>query len=58
MEAAAQEDAASPHRRREEWLRRLAVAALLALTAYLYLSRPDEPPRRPRPPIPAVPAPR
>jgi hypothetical protein len=58
MEAAAQEDAASPHRRREEWLRRLAVAALLALTAYLYLSRPDEPPRRPRPPIPAAPAPR
>jgi len=53
MDAAAREDAASPHRRREDWLRRLAVAALLALTAYLYLSRPDEPPRRPRPPIPA-----
>jgi hypothetical protein len=58
MEAAAREDAASPHRRREEWLRRLAVAALLALTAYLYLSRPEEPPRRPRPPAPAAPAPR
>lgn len=54
MDAAAREDAASPHRRREDWLRRLAVAALLALTAYLYLSRPEEPPRRPRPPIPAT----
>lgn len=58
MEAAALEDAASPQRRREEWLRRLAVAALLALTAYLYLTRPEEPPRRPRPAIPAAPAPR
>lgn len=56
MEAAAREDAASPHRRREDWLRRLAVAALLALTAYLYLSRPQEPPRRPRPPVPGTPA--
>ncbi|WP_223755091.1 hypothetical protein [Myxococcus sp. RHSTA-1-4] len=55
MEAAAREDAASPHRRREDWLRRLAVAALLALTAYLYLSRPEEPPRRPRPPVHTTP---
>lgn len=55
MEAAARDDAASPRRRREDWLRRLAVAALLALTAYLYLSRPEEPPRRPRPPVPVVP---
>jgi hypothetical protein len=47
LESAARDDAASPHRRREDWLRRLAVAALLALTAYLYLSRPEEPPRRP-----------
>lgn len=58
MDAAAREDAASPHRRREDWLRRLAVAALLALTAYLYLSRPEEPPRRPHPPIPATRDPR
>lgn len=56
MEAMVRQDAVSPHRRREEWLRRLAVAALLALTAYLYLSRPEEPPRRPRPPLPAAPA--
>jgi hypothetical protein len=56
MDAAASADAASPQRRREDWLRRLAVAALLALTAYLYMSREEEPPRRPRPPIPATPA--
>lgn len=49
LEAAARAEADAPHRRREEWLRRLAVAALLALTAYLYLSRPEEPPRRPPP---------
>ncbi|MCP3145160.1 hypothetical protein [Pyxidicoccus xibeiensis] len=58
LELASREDAASPHRRREEWLRRLAVAALLALTAYLYLSRPEEPPRRQRPPVRSAPAPR
>ncbi|WP_343073313.1 hypothetical protein [Pyxidicoccus fallax] len=56
MEAAAREDAASPGRRREDLLRRLAVAALLALTAYLYLSRADEPPRRPNPPVHTTPA--
>lgn len=50
LEAATREDQASPVRQREDWMRRLAVAALLALTAYLYLSRPEEPPRRPRPP--------
>ncbi|MFY1832210.1 hypothetical protein ACN47A_40315 [Myxococcus fulvus] len=47
LEAATQEDQASPQRRREDWMRRLAVMALLALTAYLYLSRPEEPARRP-----------
>lgn len=47
MEAAEREEALSPRRHREEWLRRLVVAALLALTAYLYWTRPDEPPARP-----------
>jgi len=51
MEATARAELESPTRRREEWLRRLAVAALLALTAYLYLSRPEEPSRRPRAPV-------
>lgn len=56
LAAVAREEAESPHRRREEWVRRLAVAALLALTAYLYLSRPAEPSRRPPPrPAPAAP---
>lgn len=50
LEAATREDQASPVRQREDWMRRLAVAALLALTAWLYLSRPEDPPRRPRPP--------
>ncbi|WP_342374699.1 hypothetical protein NVS55_25560 [Myxococcus stipitatus] len=50
MEAATQEEQASPRRRREDWMRKLAVAALLALTAYLYLSRPQEPSRPPPPP--------
>lgn len=44
---AAQADADSPARAREEWLRRLAVAALLALTAWLYWTRPQEPEPRP-----------
>ncbi|RYZ37483.1 MAG: hypothetical protein EOO71_27845 [Myxococcaceae bacterium] len=44
---AAQVEADSPGRAREEWLRRLAVAALLALTAWLYWSRPPEPEPRP-----------
>ncbi|RKG80932.1 hypothetical protein D7W79_06810, partial [Corallococcus exercitus] len=37
---AAEDDANSPGRAREDWLRKLAVAALLALTAWLYWSRP------------------
>ncbi|NOK19236.1 hypothetical protein [Corallococcus carmarthensis] len=44
---AAEADAESPGRAREEWLRRLAVAALLALTAWLYWIRPPEPEPRP-----------
>jgi hypothetical protein len=52
LEAAEREEANSPRRRREEWLRRLAVAVLLALTAYLYWSRPTEPPARPVYPVP------
>ncbi|CAM4473031.1 hypothetical protein HJC10_28385 [Corallococcus exiguus] len=47
LDKAAQADADSPGRAREEWLRRLAVAALLALTAWLYWSRPPEPEPRP-----------
>lgn len=45
--AAEREEADSPRRHREDWLRRLAIAALLALTAYLYWTRPAEPPARP-----------
>jgi hypothetical protein len=52
LEAAEREEADSPRRRREEWLRRLVVAALLALTAYLYWTRPAEPPTRPVYPVP------
>ncbi|MCE9672794.1 hypothetical protein LY474_33810 [Myxococcus stipitatus] len=55
LEAATQADLASPQRQREDWLRRLAVTALLALTAYLYLSRPEEPPRPA--PSPTAPSP-
>jgi hypothetical protein len=47
QEAAERAEADSPRRRRDEWLRRIAVAVLLALTAYLYWSRPAEPPARP-----------
>jgi hypothetical protein len=47
LEEAARADAESPKRRREDWLRRLAVAALLALTAWLYWTRPPEPTPRP-----------
>ena len=47
LQAAEREDENSPARRREDWLRRLAVLALLALTAYLYFTRPpEEPPAR------------
>ncbi|AEI68166.1 hypothetical protein LILAB_31425 [Corallococcus macrosporus] len=57
LEAAEQESRASPRRRREEWLRRLAVALLLGLTAWLYLSKSEEPavPRQ-RPPVHKAPA--
>ncbi|MBU8896624.1 hypothetical protein DRW03_23655 [Corallococcus sp. H22C18031201] len=44
---AARSDAESPKRRREDWLRRLAVLALLAITAWLYWTRPAEPTPRP-----------
>ncbi|MBJ6763965.1 hypothetical protein JGU66_24600 [Myxococcaceae bacterium JPH2] len=44
---AARADAESPKRRREDWLRRLAVLALLAVTAWLYWTRPPEPTPRP-----------
>lgn len=40
LQAAEQEEESSPARQREDWLRRLAVLALLALTAYLYFTRP------------------
>ncbi|HYH97214.1 hypothetical protein [Hyalangium sp.] len=36
-------EAASPHRKREELIRRLAVGLLLALAAYFYLKRPPAP---------------
>ncbi|XXF80574.1 hypothetical protein P2318_12735 [Myxococcaceae bacterium GXIMD 01537] len=51
-EATEREEADSPRRHREEWIRRIAVAALLALTAYLYLTRPAEPQSRPVYPVP------
>lgn len=50
LEAAEREEERSPRRQREDWLRRLAVLALLALTVWLYLHRPPEPPERPVPP--------
>jgi hypothetical protein len=40
LQAAEQEEENSPARRREDGLRRLAVLVLVALTAYLYFSRP------------------
>ena len=47
LQAAERADEDSPARRREDWLRRLAVLALLGLTAYLYFTRPpEEPPAR------------
>lgn len=56
LEAAEREARASPQRRREEWLRRLAVAALLAMTAWLYLSKPGGPSEpRQRPPVHTTP---
>ncbi|WP_043428392.1 hypothetical protein [Cystobacter fuscus] len=51
LQAAEREEENSPRRRREDVLRRLAVLALLALTAWLYFNRPvEEPPKRPIPP--------
>lgn len=51
LQAAEREEEDSPRRRREDVLRRLAVLALLALTAWLYFNRPvEEPPKRPIPP--------
>jgi hypothetical protein len=47
LDAAEREEENSPRRRRQDLLRRLAVAVLLALTAYLYWTRPAEPPARP-----------
>ncbi|MGZ3459385.1 MAG: hypothetical protein ACXU86_12885, partial [Archangium sp.] len=47
LEAAEREEEDSPKGRREDWLRRLAVLALLGLTAYLYCNRPEEPRERP-----------
>jgi hypothetical protein len=40
LETAEREEAASPRRRREDFLRRLAVGLLLALAAYFYWTRP------------------
>ncbi|WNG35949.1 hypothetical protein F0U61_21465 [Archangium violaceum] len=50
LEAAEHEEEDSPKRQREDWLRKLAVLALLGLTAYLYCNRPEErpPPVQPR----------
>ena len=47
LQAAERAEEDSPKRRREDWLRRLAVLALLGLTAYLYLHRTEEPQERP-----------
>ncbi|WP_324965625.1 hypothetical protein [Archangium sp.] len=46
LEAAEREEVDSPKGQREDWLRRLAVLALLGLTAYLYCNRPEEAPER------------
>ncbi|HEX8438139.1 hypothetical protein [Archangium sp.] len=52
LEAAEREEEASPSRTREDWLRKLAVLALLGLTGYLYCNRPEAPPERPVQPRP------
>ncbi len=41
LEAAEREQEESPKGQREDWLRRLAVLALLGLTAFLYCNRPE-----------------
>ncbi|MBF5045510.1 hypothetical protein FGE12_24090 [Aggregicoccus sp. 17bor-14] len=46
LAAAEEQELRSPQHRRNEWLRRLAVALLLALTAWYTLHRPPEPPAR------------
>ncbi|MDY7233206.1 hypothetical protein [Hyalangium rubrum] len=43
LEAIESEETASPRRRREDFLRRLAVALLLAVAAYFYWAQPREP---------------
>lgn len=53
LEQLEQEEARSPHRQREEWLRRLAVLLLVALTAWLYWTRPPEEPGKPPPLAPS-----
>ncbi|MCY1079715.1 hypothetical protein [Archangium lansingense] len=42
LEAAEREQEESPKGQRADWLRRLAVLALLGLTAFLYCNRPEE----------------
>lgn len=46
LEAAEREQEESQKGQREEWLRKLAVAALLVLTAFLYCNRAEETPER------------
>ncbi|MFE8600082.1 hypothetical protein [Archangium violaceum] len=46
LEAAEREQEESRKGQREEWLRKLAVAALLVLTAFLYCNRSEETPER------------
>lgn len=46
LEAAEREQEESPKGQREDWVRRLAVMALLALTAFLYCNRAEETPER------------
>ncbi|WP_257462377.1 hypothetical protein [Archangium lipolyticum] len=47
LETTEREEETSPKRQREDWLRKLAVLALLGLTAYMYCNRAEEPPERP-----------
>lgn len=54
LDAAERVEAASPRRKREDLLRRLAVGLLLALAAYFYWTRPPENPSPPHRPIPGV----
>ncbi len=51
IEAAEREAERSVARRREDWIRRILVLLIIALTAYFYVSRPPEaPPLRPAAP--------